>query len=203
MRGSGAAALVLIDADEAHDLLHRLGRIAGGDDLAGRFVVFHVAFHDAVQHIIGRQAVLVGLVGTQLGRGRPGDDALGNDLAIAVAPDGQAVDQGLGHVLDDGEAAGHVAVQRAIAGGHLGLVARGQHQAAGLAGQGHQQRAAHPRLDVLFGGVHRQAGELPGQQALEGVHGRADGDVVIARPAAAPCRRRRSGKCRRYSAWAS
>ena len=142
--------------------------------------MFHVAFHDAVQHIIGRQAVLVGLVGTQLGRGRPGDDALGNDLAVAVAPDGQAVDQGLGHVLDDGEAAGHVAVQRAIAGGHLGLVARGQHQAAGLVGQGHQQRAAHPRLDVLFGGVHRQAGELPRQQALEGVHGRADGDVVIA-----------------------
>ena len=60
---------------------------------------------------------------------RPAPAAVGAPLA-AVLPVRQAVDQRLGHVLDDREAAGHVAVQRAVAGRHLALVAGGQHDAS-------------------------------------------------------------------------
>ena len=44
-------------------------------------------------------------------------------VAVGVAPLRQAVDQGLGHILDDREASRHVAIYGCVAGGHLALVA--------------------------------------------------------------------------------
>ena len=46
----------------------------------------------------------------------------------------QRVDERLGHVLEHGEASGHVAVEGAVADGHLALVARGQNKAAEAVG---------------------------------------------------------------------
>jgi hypothetical protein len=74
---------------------------------------------------------------------------------------------GLGQVLDDGKTTGHVAIQRAIAGGHFALVARGQHNAAKFVGQRHQQRAADAGLDVFFGGVLGPTRKLAASDALK------------------------------------
>src|SRR5690606_5769675 len=93
------AALVFVDSDKPHHLLDRgLGK-ARGNDLGGRLVAFHVAFHDAVEDIVRRQAVLVGLVGAQFGRRGPRDDAARYDFAVAIAPFGKPVHQGLGTSL--------------------------------------------------------------------------------------------------------
>jgi hypothetical protein len=80
-----------------------------------------VALEDGVEHVVGRQAVLVGLVGAQLGA-RGLSIGLGNRGMIsarrAVDPAGERVDLRLEDVGDHGEAAAHVAVERAVADGH-------------------------------------------------------------------------------------
>ena len=84
---------------------------AGGDDLGRRPVVLHVGLEDRVQHVVGRQALVVTLVGPQLGRRRLGEHRLGDDLPAGRVVDvpAQPVDRGLVDVLDDGEASGRVA----------------------------------------------------------------------------------------------
>ena len=46
-----------------------------GDDLLGRLVALDVALEDVVEHVVGRQRVLVGLVGPELRRRGLGQDA--------------------------------------------------------------------------------------------------------------------------------
>ena len=138
-------------------LLHHLGVEAGGDDLVGAQFFLDVPVEDRLQHVVGRQRVLVGLVGAQLGRRRLGDGVAGMISRPALLVDvlGQLVDRGLGHVADDRQPAAHVAVERAVADGQLALVAGGQQQAAELVRQGHQDLAADAGLDVLLGDVRR------------------------------------------------
>ena len=50
---------------------------AGGDDRVGRLVMLDVALQDVVEHVVGRQRILIGLVRPQLGRRRLGQDASG------------------------------------------------------------------------------------------------------------------------------
>ena len=78
---------------------------------------------------------------------------------VVVDPAGEGVDLRLEDVGDDGEAAAHVAVERAIADGDLALVAGGEQQRAEFVGQRHHEHAAHARLDVLLGDVARPSGE--------------------------------------------
>ena len=75
--------------------------------------------------------------------------------ALLVAPGAQPVDQRLGHVLDDGEPAGRVAVQGGVADRHLALVAGGEHQPAQLVGQRHEDDAPDAALQVLLGQAGR------------------------------------------------
>ena len=63
------AALVLVDLDEARDALHVGALEAGRDDLLDGLVLLHVARQDGVEHLVGRQAVLVGLVGRSSAEG--------------------------------------------------------------------------------------------------------------------------------------
>src|SRR5207248_11013986 len=70
-----------------------------------------------------------------------------------VAPAAEPVHHRLGDVLDDGEPAREVAVERGVADRHLRLVAGGEHQPAELVGQRHQEVAPDARLDVLRGEV--------------------------------------------------
>ena len=50
------------------------------DDLAGRAVLLDVGLEDRVEHLVRRQALVVALVGPQLGRRRLRDDGLGDQL---------------------------------------------------------------------------------------------------------------------------
>ena len=72
---------------------------------------------------------------------------------MRVAPARQRENGGFVNVLDGRKAPAHVAIQRAVAHGVFALVARGQQQMAVLVGQGHEQHAAHARLQVFFRGV--------------------------------------------------
>src|SRR5947208_2868589 len=71
-------ALVLVDLDQPHHLRDMFGGQPAGDDLGRAQVFLDVRFENRIEHIVGRQAVLVGLLEPQLRRGRSRDDALGN-----------------------------------------------------------------------------------------------------------------------------
>ena len=86
------------------------------------------------------------------------------------------IDARLDQIADDRQGADHVAVERAIAHGHLGFVAGGEHQGAELVGERHEDGAANARLDVLFGDVRRQSGEERRQCVVELGKERVDGD---------------------------
>ena len=86
------AALVLVDLQQARYTLHVGARKAGAHDVFQRLIVLHVALDNGIQHLVGRQAVLVGLVRPQLGTGRAGNDALGDGVGthaigvVGIAP---------------------------------------------------------------------------------------------------------------------
>ena len=110
----------------------------------------------AIEHVVRRQRVLVGLVGPQLGARRLGERRRRESRpACRVDVARQSIDQRLRHVADHGQPAAHVAVQRAVADRELALVAGGEQQAPGLVRQRHQRRAADARLQVLLGGIRR------------------------------------------------
>src|SRR4030095_12772240 len=108
----GLAALVLADLDEPYNLGDRLCGITHGHDFTRTPVMLDVRLEDAVEHIVRRQRILVGLGATALRPGRPRDDALRNDAAEAVAVMAKPVDERLGDVLQHPEAARHVAIER-------------------------------------------------------------------------------------------
>ena len=81
---SGLPTLVLVAGDQAHNLAYGVGIEALGDDLLHRVALLHPRFDDPVEDLIGRQRVLIFLVGTQLGRRRFGESRLRDDLAVGV-----------------------------------------------------------------------------------------------------------------------
>src|SRR3989442_1042692 len=164
------APLVLVAVDHADDLAHRLRVEAQGDDVGDPPVLLHVSLENGVQPGVGRQRVLVRLVRAQL-RGRwAGEDALGDQVTAGPLVDvaGDLVDQRLRHVLDHGEAAGHVAVERRIADAVFALVSGGEYEPAELVRERHEQRPPDARLDVLLGRVLPEPLEGPGQRARVG-----------------------------------
>src|SRR5256886_1798591 len=88
------------------------------------------------------------------------DHPLRNRAAEGVPVAREAVHQELAAVLDRREAAGHVAVERRIAHGHLALVAGGEEHPPGLVRDPHEQQHAAAGLDVLLRGVLRATREL-------------------------------------------
>src|SRR5438105_12567128 len=88
---SGLAAFVLVEVDEANDAPD--GRLlkSGRDNLAGWTQLHYVGLEDGVEHVVGRQGILVRLIGTQFRGGRFGDRGGGNDLALAIDPVGQTI----------------------------------------------------------------------------------------------------------------
>ena len=166
------AALVLGAVDHAHDLAHQRPPASPADDLlrgssararrrprgSGRAARRAAgsrcrAGRAAARPTGGRSMVRPGMTS------RPSD---------RVAPAREAVDPGLGHVAKRGEAADHVPVEGGVADRDLALVAGGQHQAPELVRQRHQERTAHPGLEVLLGDVAREAGERLREHVLEG-----------------------------------
>src|SRR5205085_8572685 len=113
--------------------------------------------------------VLVGLIGPQPGRRRAVEDRARDDVAAGARVDvaGDLVHQRLRHVLDDREAAGHVAVERGVSDRDLALVAGGEYEPAELVAQRHQQGAADAGLDVLLGDIFLEPLERRRQRLLE------------------------------------
>ena len=126
------------------------------------------------------------MIGAQLGAGRSRDDALRYRVlasaigVICIAPARQLEHRGLEQILDDGKAAGHVTVKRAITRGHLAFIAGGQHDGAELVGQRHQKNPSNPGLNVFFSCIFCQPAELTGQRCLERFDLRLYRKLVIA-----------------------
>ena len=178
--------LVLVDLDQTRNLLDIGAGEARCNDVLDALIVLHVARQNRIQHRVLRQAVLIGLIRSQLGAGGARDDALGDRRAavgigiIGIAPACQRKHRRLGQVLDHRKTTCHVAIQRAIAGRHLRLVAGRQHDSAKFIRQGHQQGAPDTSLYVLFGRVLGQPLELAGQRQFEGFKLRHDRNLVVA-----------------------
>ena len=90
------------------------------------------------------------------------------------------VDAGLDQVADHRQCADHVAVEGAVAHGHLRLVAGGKHQGGKLVGEGHEQVAANPGLNVFLGGVRLGSRKQRLQGESELLKEAADADDLIA-----------------------
>ena len=163
--------------------------MAARDDRADRHFLFNEAFENIVQHLVGRQRILVLLVLAQFRRGRLGENVRGNDHAIrplgarrlpAVAQVGKAENLHLVEVLDRVVAAIHVAIERGIAHRHLALVAGGHDHRTELVREGHQQGAARPRLQVFLGHITWMTGKKRRQHRFQPLHRRGDGEDIVA-----------------------
>ena len=75
----------------------------------------------------------------------------GITVACRISPPAKPVNEGLGHVLDDGKPARRIPVKRRIADRELAFIARRKDQPAELVGQPHENDPPQPALDVLFG----------------------------------------------------
>src|SRR2546427_2999935 len=97
------ATFVLTTVHERDDLLDRVAIEAGGDQVGEALVLFHVSPNDRIEGFVRRKGILIRLVGTQLGRGRPGEHALGNDgISLpCISPPRQFIHQRLRLVFDD------------------------------------------------------------------------------------------------------
>src|ERR1700732_3139714 len=103
----------------AHPSDRQMKRIG---NLLRRFVVFDVAAKNLIEYIVLWKGIGVLLIGPQLGGGRLNEDIVGNGISVPLVRDPrQRVDQRFGNVADDGQAAAHVAVERAIADRELAL----------------------------------------------------------------------------------
>ena len=125
---------------------------ASGNDVSGRLVRLDVAGQNCIQHLVGRQAILVLLVSTQFSARWARDDSRGDRvfyapqgiIGIALMRHGEYL--GFENVFYDCIATRHVAVECAIARCHFALIACRQHDAAEFVGQRHQQGATDTGL---------------------------------------------------------
>ena len=74
------AALVFGDVEKMLDAVHGGHVMAAGDDLLDAQLMLDKAFEDVVERRIGRQRILVGLVGPEFGRRRLVDDVFAGSL---------------------------------------------------------------------------------------------------------------------------
>ena len=107
-------------------------------------------FQNLVEQFVRRKTVLIGLVRAQFGGGRFVKNRQRDIRRAAVSPARNPIDHHLGQIRDDGQAAVHIAIERAVAHSHFRFIAGGQQQRAELIGKRHQQIAADAGLDILF-----------------------------------------------------
>src|SRR3989442_15760175 len=56
------ATLVFVNLDQARHPFHICRPIPGRQNLGDALIFFHIHLHDRVQHLVGRQGILVGLI---------------------------------------------------------------------------------------------------------------------------------------------
>ena len=144
--------------------MNHIGIESCGDNLTRVFLTFDITRQDRIENIVGREFVLVCLVGFQFGAGRLGDGAFGNPLACRfVQVPGQVIDHCFGHVADNCQATGHVAVKRAVSGRQFALVSGRQRKVSAGVGKCHDEVASDAGLDILIGRVGAVFGQVFGQ----------------------------------------
>src|SRR5580704_1094371 len=93
---------------------------------------------------------------------------------------GEGVDLSLDDVADDSKSSDHVSIERAVAGGHLALVAGGEDERVELVGERHHEIAANTRLDVFLRDAGLKAGEDGRESLVVLLEQAGDGDDVEA-----------------------
>lgn len=101
---------------------------AGGDDFGEGSRLDDVTFEDLVQLIIGGEGILVGLVWFKLGGRGFGYDRGRDYPGMAIDIAGQFINHGFRYVGQGGQAAGHIAVEGAVAGGQFAFIAGGEQE---------------------------------------------------------------------------
>ena len=76
--------------------------------------VLDIGFEDAVQDVVRRQAVLVLLVGTQLGRRRLLNGRSRDQFPLAINPGRQLINHQFRHIGNHRKTAGHISVKSAV-----------------------------------------------------------------------------------------
>ncbi len=152
-------ALVFVRLHLVGDPADRLRRESPGRDFLGGQLLFDIEPQDFVEHLVRRKCVLVLLVRPQFRAGRLVDRVARDDLAVPVDVAGQLIDHHFGHIGNEGHAAGHVAVDRAITDGQFAFVAGGNDHAVELVGQRHECHTPQAGLQIFLGHVRRVSGE--------------------------------------------
>ncbi len=91
------------------------GRIPGSDDIVGRLEAVDVTVQDRVEEVVGRENLLVGLVGPELRRGGLREHPFGNGRVPRVQPPGNPVDHPLRDVGNHGKSPCHISVEGGVA----------------------------------------------------------------------------------------
>src|SRR5690242_12979946 len=84
--GRGLAPFVFVQIDQTHDTLHGRFVKSTRDDFRSGPALHDVGFENRVQHVVGWQRVLVGLVRAQFCGRRLGDGRRRNDFLVAIDP---------------------------------------------------------------------------------------------------------------------
>src|SRR6266571_1716386 len=167
--GRSLLALVFAVVDFQGDVANQVERKAEvRGDFFGRAQFLDIGFEDAVEDVIGRQSILIGLVGAQLGGGRLFDARAGHQFPFAIDDAREFVDHGFRHIGNYRQASGYIAVQGAVTDADFGFVSRAQNQSAEFIGESHEQIAADAGLDILLGGVFGRFGEGVGEDLAVG-----------------------------------
>src|SRR6202000_1543811 len=126
-----------------------------------------------------RQAVAIFLAGPELGGGWFYQDIFGDDGRTAVDIAGKGIYLSFVYVAEHAEAAGHVSIEGAVAGGELAFIGGIEHHVAEFIGESHDDVAPGAALEVLFGESEREVAEGRPERMQEGFIDFADGDDII------------------------
>ena len=75
------AAFVFAAVDKGRREVNGAGGHSAGDHFAAAAVVLDIGFEDGVENVVGREGILVFLVGAEFGGGGADDDCVGDDFA--------------------------------------------------------------------------------------------------------------------------
>ena len=114
------------------------------------------------------------MIGAQFGARRFVDRVARDDFAATIDIAGELVNHGLGHIGEQGESAGHVAVNGAVTDGHFALVAGRDDHAVEFVRDSHERDPAQAGLQILLGDVRIFLGEYIGHLFLHRFEPSAD-----------------------------
>ena len=167
--------------------------MALGHDIGDAHFFFDEPFEDRVQHLIGRQRILILLVLAQFGGRRFYENILRDHLAVrterafrlpAIAEFREPEHLHLVEILDRIEAAVHIAIDRRVANRHFRLVAGCHEHRAEFVRHRHQQRAARAALDIFFRGARIGAFKNRGEDLFKTFDHRARSAICRSEPLA-------------------